>query len=345
VQFGIAPATRVADGAARRLDLAGFVTECRAAERAGFVSAYTGERHVGDRRSQSSPLLVMAVALAQTTTIRLGSALVVLPLHHPVTVAEETALLGAAFPNRVRLGVGAGYLPGDFAPFGVGLGERLARMRAGLQAIAAFRRGVTGPLDGPWPGEVPERDPALGEDTTEVFVGAWSEPGIRLAAEYGDAWLTDPIRCGSWIMHLAERYRAECARLGRTPRIVLFREAWLDESPAAAAATVGASLLANYRPYLGLGNAFHPRWDPWLPDVSGPGDLLLRHIVPDRILLGGAADWRAQLDAWQATLAPDEVIVRLRHVTGPSAERTVAAIDAVGTQIIPHYDASRGARQ
>jgi alkanesulfonate monooxygenase SsuD/methylene tetrahydromethanopterin reductase-like flavin-dependent oxidoreductase (luciferase family) len=335
LRVSIAPAVQRLDGERRVLDAKGFLAECRTAERTGWFAAYTGEKHRGDTSYTSSPVLLCGYGLAHTDRLVFGTCVSVLPVHHPVTIAEEATLLDALYPGRFRLTVGAGYFGGDFDAFGVDLAERDERTAAGIEAIAAHREGRPHTLDRFWTGSVPPRDPALGADRLAVFVGAWSVPGVKRAARLADGWITDPIRSGRWIAHLAEVYRDECAEAGKEPRIVLFREAWLGETDAAAQATYGPHVLGYSRVYFERGNAYSARFDPWLADVASASDLTLEHVLPDRVLCGSEATWLDQIEAWQATLQPEEMLVRLRHFQGPSLEETLDVIEAIGSGIIP----------
>lgn len=335
MRISIAPAIQRTERGRRVFDPDGFLAECRAAERGGWFAAYTGEKHQGDTSYTTSPFLVCAHGLAHTKRLVLGTCVSVLPVHHPVGVAEDAALLDALYPGRFRLTVGAGYFAGDFAPFGVDLAERDERMEVGLTAIAAFRAGVPHELPRFWRGTAPGRDAALGDDRLEVFVGAWSVPGVRRAARHADGWITDPIRSGRWIARLADAYREECATYGKEPRIVLFREAWLDETDAAAREAYGPHVLGYSRVYFERGNAYRETYDPWLKDVTTAADLTLDHVLPDRVLCGTAATWLEQLEAWRESLQPEELLVRLRHFQGPGVERTVAAIEAITEAVLP----------
>ncbi len=335
MRFSIAPAVQRLEDGERRLDIDGFLAECRTAEAAGWYGAYTGEKHSGDTTYTTSPMLLCALGLAATRQMMFGTCVTVLPVHHPVTVAEDASVLDAVFPGRFRLTTGVGYFSGDFEPFGVALDERKTRMDVGMEVIEAFRSGRLAEVPDPWQGTVPRRDSALGEDNLEVFIGAWSVPGVRRAARMADGWITDPIRSGRWISHLADVYRAECEAAGKEPRIVLFREAWMDDSDEAARATYGPHVLGYSRVYFERGNAYDERFDPWLADVAGPADLQLSHVLPDRVLCGSTDTWLAQLEEWQETLNPEEMLLRLRHFQGPSLEATLDVIDSIGSAVIP----------
>jgi alkanesulfonate monooxygenase SsuD/methylene tetrahydromethanopterin reductase-like flavin-dependent oxidoreductase (luciferase family) len=337
MRFSIIPSSQRLEAGARRFDPEGFLTECQAAESAGFYAAYCGEKHAGDTSYSSSPMILCSVALARTSKLVLGTNILILPIHHPVGVAEDAAVLGSTFPHRFRLALGAGYYAGDFEAFGVEVADRAVRTEQGMAAINAFRRGEALELKGPWSGKVPTRDAALGPDTVEVFMGAWSKTGVRRAARLADGWITDPIRSGAAIREFADLYRTECARVGRTPRIVLFREAWLGQTEEQARAVLGPHVLNYHRVYLTRGGAYDPRWEPWLANVKRPETLTLDHILPDRILCGGIETWREQLAVWRDALQPEEVVLRLRHFSGPELGATVEIIHRIGREVLPAF--------
>ncbi len=337
MRFSIAPALQKLVGGQRQLDIDGFLAECQAAEASGWLGAYSGEKHIGDTSYTSNALLPCVLGLARTEKLKFGTSVTVLPTQHPVRVAEDACLVDAMFPGRFRLTVGVGYFQGDFDPFGVSLQQRKHLMDQGMQAIAAHRAGQAMQLDGAWQGSVPPRDAALGKDALEVFIGAWSVPGVKRAARAADGWITDPLRSGRWVAHLADVYREECARLGKTPRIVLFREAWMEETDAGARRTYGPHVLGYSRVYFERGNAYHEHYDPWLKDVASAAELTLDHVLPDRVLCGSPQTWNEQIEAWQEALQPEELMLRLRHFQGPGIEQTLEAIESIGSQVISRF--------
>ena len=88
------------------------------AESLGMNSAWIGEHHFNRRGCVPMPSLVLASVAAATTRIRLGPAVVVLPIHHPVQVAEEWASLDVLSGGRVDFALGRGYDSHEYAPFG-----------------------------------------------------------------------------------------------------------------------------------------------------------------------------------------------------------------------------------
>ncbi|HEY9215305.1 MAG TPA: LLM class flavin-dependent oxidoreductase [Ancylobacter sp.] len=108
--------------------VAGILADTRGmvqlAEEVGLDVAWFAEHHFTNYSISVSPLLMMANMASATTRIRLGSAVIVLPLYQPMRVAQEIALVDQLSGGRVVLGVGSGYQPFEFARYGVDIEER-----------------------------------------------------------------------------------------------------------------------------------------------------------------------------------------------------------------------------
>ena len=112
------------------------------AEGLGFESVWPVEQHFNQVQSAlPCPTLLLAAVASRTTTLRLGTAIVQLPLAHPLRTAEEIATLDVLSGGRVELGVGRGSHPGQFAGFGVPVSESRDRMVEALDYLrVAFTR-------------------------------------------------------------------------------------------------------------------------------------------------------------------------------------------------------------
>jgi probable F420-dependent oxidoreductase len=130
-------------------DPAAAVRVAQHAEAAGFDSVWTGEHLVlpdpppaGFTMPPTLPLLDTIVSLsflaAHTSTITLASGIIVLPLRNPVVLAKELASLDVVCGGRLVVGLGAGYVPAEFAAVGVALAERGARMDDHIDALRAL---------------------------------------------------------------------------------------------------------------------------------------------------------------------------------------------------------------
>src|SRR5579863_9382350 len=94
------------------------------AEALGFESVWPVEQHFNsDLSITPAPLLLLAALAERTRTLRLGIAIVLLPLSHPLRIAEEVATLDVISNGRVEFGIGRGAIPSHFRAFGVPLSE------------------------------------------------------------------------------------------------------------------------------------------------------------------------------------------------------------------------------
>ena len=106
------------------------------AEALGFESVWPVEQHFNPNLSiLPSPLLMLAALAERTRTLRLGIAIVLLPLSHPIRVAEEIATLDVLSNGRVEFGIGRGSIPTHFTGFGLNQAESRERMLESLEVI------------------------------------------------------------------------------------------------------------------------------------------------------------------------------------------------------------------
>lgn len=115
--------------------LAASVRQVRLAEEVGFDAAWFAEHHFSSASVCASPLMMAMHCAAVTSRILLGPAVVVLPLHHPLRVAQEVAMLHAITGGRVLLGFGPGHQPHEFRSFGVPIEQRHTIMLEGWDII------------------------------------------------------------------------------------------------------------------------------------------------------------------------------------------------------------------
>src|SRR5690349_13760723 len=105
------------------------------AEALGFTSSFSVEHHFsGWNQSSATLMLLMALAM-RTTRLRVGTAVMVLPWHNPVLLAEQAATLDLVSGGRLDFGVGKGYRHSEFHGFAVAPDEALDRFEEALDII------------------------------------------------------------------------------------------------------------------------------------------------------------------------------------------------------------------
>ena len=99
--------------------------QTKLADTLGYTIAWFAEHHFSNYCLCASPLMMVAHCASITKRIRLGTAVVVLPLYNPARLAAEIATADALSNGRLMLGIGAGYQPYEFERFGVDIARNL----------------------------------------------------------------------------------------------------------------------------------------------------------------------------------------------------------------------------
>jgi len=184
------------------------------AEAAGIDVLWISERPFAHAAVVPAALPLLAAIAARTTQIRVGSALLPLPLYHPLRLAEDAATLDGLSGGRLELGLGLGGHAEGFDGFGVPVEGRLERFEESLLVLrqawaerAVEFQGQYYRLVGP---EVfPKPLQRLGPP---IWIGASADTGVRLAARLADGFVAGTRRA-------AERFLQIWCERGRDPAL------------------------------------------------------------------------------------------------------------------------------
>src|ERR1700692_3706140 len=168
------------------------------AEKIGLNSAWIGEHHFNRRGCVSVPAVVLASVGAATTRLRLGPAVVVLPIPHPIHVAEEWATLDQLSGGRVDFAAGRGYDSHEFTPFNADFHSSAEQFSEG---IALLMRCWTETRPFNFNGrfynfEDVEVFPKPAQEDFRPYMGSFSRFSMELAAKGGWNRLSRDLREG-----------------------------------------------------------------------------------------------------------------------------------------------------
>lgn len=279
------------------------VEECRAAEDAGFNGVLFPEHH-GVPGWSPNPLLVAYKVGMSTSSIEVGTAPILLPLYEPVRLAETAAFIQNELNGRLIVGVGGGYLPGDFAHFGAKLNERGSRQDEVIEIVKLAWSGEPFHYEGrkyfvdsqgclPVPTALPP-----------IWVCSGAEAGVHRAARLGDALVLDGMRTREQIRQFISIYESDLSGNGRSREVVLIKRVWVGDAKHAASMMNAA--LGRYSVEVVAGSDA-----PWLT-ASSP--LNGEAETDDRVIAGDDEAVRARLTEWIEELNPDRVILKLPFI-------------------------------
>ncbi|MBN9416938.1 MAG: LLM class flavin-dependent oxidoreductase [Candidatus Eremiobacteraeota bacterium] len=188
------------------------------AEQLGFTHCWTSEHHFVDDGYQPSQLVALAAIAGRTQKMQLGTNVLLLPLYHPLRVAEDAAVLDLVSGGRFTLGVGAGYVEFEFEALGVNRKQRPSLMEEGVKIIRqAWDRGNIGFQGERW--QLPELPfSPQPERHIPILFGANAPSALRRAVRLGDGFVTGSSAAG--LKAVREQYAVlqdEMQAQGKTP--------------------------------------------------------------------------------------------------------------------------------
>ena len=216
--FGSAQAKRGGPDVDSGVGFREFVDYNVEAESLGFHSTFLVEHHFTGFGQISATLNLLTFIAARTKTLRLGTAVIVLPWHNPVLLAEQAATLDLLSQGRLDFGIGMGYRYREFAGFAMPMEEAAERFDESLSVILKSWTS-----DAPWShrGKYWQFEDVVVEPPTHqkphpaLWMGAGSAESIRKVARKGYNLLLDQY---ATIEEIGERiaiFRAEVDKQGR----------------------------------------------------------------------------------------------------------------------------------
>jgi limonene 1,2-monooxygenase len=154
----------------------------------GYDEAWIGEHHSAGYEIIASPELFIAAAAERTRRIRLGTGVVSLPYHHPLTVADRINQLDHQARGRVMFGMGPGQLPSDAFMMGIDVSKQRERMDEAIGILVRLLRGETVTHRSDWfeLAEARLQLPPYSQPHVEMAVASSISPsGSRAAGKHG----------------------------------------------------------------------------------------------------------------------------------------------------------------
>ncbi|MEX2127420.1 MAG: LLM class flavin-dependent oxidoreductase [Xanthobacteraceae bacterium] len=206
--------------------VADIAAEALHAEALGMHSAWIGEHHFNSLGVLSCPDLVLAYIAARTKHIRLAPAVTVLPLHHPIRVAEQWATLDLLSGGRVDFAVGRGYDRREYEPFNVSFDDNQGIFEEALEVVRRLWEAD---------GRISHHGKHFSFDDVRItpkpvqrpiptYVGSFSRLSIELAARLGCNLIVAPFAAAmsfGGLKQVVELYNETCAKHGKQPGRVM----------------------------------------------------------------------------------------------------------------------------
>ena len=223
----------------------------------GYDSVFGIHHYLSGLRTLQ-PLSLLARLVDVSGSMQIGTGILILPLVHPVHVAEDVATIDQLSGGRFVLGVGAGYRDEEFAAFGIEKSERFRRMVESLEVVTGLWRGEPFTHHGEFfdleraeLSMLPAQQPH-----PPIWIGANSPLGIKRAARLGYPWLASGNVKRNWAVGNLALYREELVAAGfpdENRTYPIHRDLSLADSREEAVAQVEEYVRRSYGEYAPYG--------------------------------------------------------------------------------------------
>lgn len=312
--------------AVEHLDL--ILRKMEVAQEAGFKYLTIGQHFLYDgfRWFQPIPLL-SRLAAELDDDVKLGTTVLIGPLHNPVILAEELATLDVITRGRLVVGIGTGYMQNEYRTMGLDFAKRydLLEEQIALMTELWTKERVT--FHGQfWTVE----DQAthlrpVQQPRPPIWLGAMKKLGVRRAARHGDVWTITPQQTIDQVEDLIGVYVAERRKCGLPlNKLPLRRELQLGTDPEDALAKFVEVARVKYVSYADKGMQ--------LLDKERV-EAEFQDNVRDHVLLGNPEQLRQQITDIAGRLPIGPLLVR-PHWPGMDSEQTAAYLTDVGREIV-----------
>ncbi len=205
-------------------------------EDAGFDGAWVPEHHMADDGYLPSPMIMLAAIAARTRRMRIGSAIALAPLYHPLRFAEDAVVLDILSGGRLEMALAIGYRRREAEAYGLDFGKRGARFDEFLDVVRRLWAGETVTFEGRhYTLNDAKLMPPAPRGRVTLHIGGFAEKALARVAKHADGYFGNEEVCGLYI----DKLRQE----GKDPASarILLQDLFVTvaEDPAAAMEEIG----------------------------------------------------------------------------------------------------------
>lgn len=298
----------------------------RTAHESGFDGIFAAHHYaLGPSHMGFHPFVMLARMAAECPGSYLGTAAFLLPLTHPIEVAEATSLLDVMCGGRLLFGVGQGYRELEFQSFGVPRAERGVRLAEAVQAVRTLWAEEPASFNGRFYrfADISIRPKPIQRPGPPVWIGADTVESVARTPDIGDAWIASGRHTRTFIRKALPEYRRQLEERGRPfEGVPMFREMHVAVDSQRAEEEMKEAFRAMYESYA--------RW-------GQPGeryDLEFDQLKQERILVGSPEVVAERVSEYRDEFDVPFMWFRL-YYPGMDPELALETIRLFGQEVIP----------
>lgn len=303
----------------------GLIDQAVLAEEIGFPSVWISEHHFLDEGYLPALAPMLAVLATRTSHVKLGTAVLLAPLHHPLRLAEDLAVVDQLSGGRLEIGIAPGYRPEEFRVMGIPKAQRGRRTDETIELLQLAWRGERFSYESEHFkfDDVIVAPPPFTPGGPPLWIGGNSTRASRRAAQYGCGFMPDSGAGPEIYDAYLENYRGSCP-----PRLATNRVIFAAESHDKAWELAGESLLYQFNGYR--------KWfgDAGDADTHGAAVTDYHDLSPAHYFVGTPDEIIESILAAEARFGFEELLFWARP-PGMSIEVSTKSLELIAREVLP----------
>lgn len=325
-KVGLYVGTQFPPGTDVALALSEMREQVQVARGSGFSSLWVPHHYLTQPMQMLAPIPMLSYLLRDAEGMTIGTNILIMPLLHPVHVAEDAVTLDLLSGGRYVLGIGVGYREAEFQTFKVPLQERASRMDESIEIMRRLwtedkitHSGRNFRIDDLGIGLKPQR-----KGGPPIWLAAVVDTAVKRAARLGDAWLITNFAHLNVLVPQMAMYRELLAQAGKEfpAQAPITRECYVGSTHAKALEECRAALEYKYGAY-----------SSWGLDKQSKGAESFaqpfEEFVKDRFIIGDKAFVKDEIARYHALLGVNHFIMRVQW-PGLEQAKALNTITALG---------------
>ena len=337
IKFGLKPAMAMSlaedDNPVDQLNT--IIDFAKAARAEGFHSIWAGQHYFGGSRIRWEVVPLLARLIPEIEGSIVGTCILLLPLHHPVLVAEQVAVLDILCGGKFVFGVGLGYRQREFDGFGVAKRERAARFEEALAIIKLLWTQDGVPFIGKHFQFNSLRTPTrpLQKPAPPIWIAAHGDKAVRRAARLGDSLMMNPHASIDTLERQLDIYR-DALRQESKPfpeELSIRKDIYVAETREKAWEEAEREV-----PKLVQGLTAEKQYEELPASDHAGAELDFKDFIRSRYIVGDPQDCIEQIKNHQARLRISHFILRIA-CPGGDRDTMTRKIKLIGREVIGQF--------
>ena len=310
------------------------------AEALGYESMFMATHHVKTDGLCPGPLIACAGAASVTKTMRIGTAVLLVPMYAPLKLAEDVAVLDNLSQGRFVFGVAPGYVAEEFAAHGIPREERIGRFEESLDLMITAWTQDEFEFDGKYfqvPKAVMTPKP-MQQPHPPIWYGVSATKSLQRAAKRHAVQIMSPRHGVDELMHHYAPYEAAAAEIGwKIPERPIIRQVFVAKTMAEAEAIAAPAVNHLYREVYGKASAAGDR-----VLRADDGSVITDHDqvgfenFKDRYIIGDPDFAIESIKRYEAACNPTEMVCWM-HMPGISGADVMGSVELFAREVMPHF--------